>query len=281
MICDSLLLIDTKGIKGTVPVPCGKCPNCKKRRVDEWVFRMMEEDKISSSSYFITLTYNTDTVPISKNGFMTLSKKDYQDYMKRLRKLNKTTLKYYAVGEYGTKNKRPHYHAIIFNIEDKETIFKAWQNKGTVHVGQVSGDSIAYTMKYIDKITNKKQHARDDRQPEFPLMSKGIGKNYITEQTKNWHKSDLSRMFVVRPGGHKVSMPRYYKNQIFTDHERDIQIRLANDARHETENRMANKFDNTWGKYTKHPSFDFTRWISLQKLERHDKFYRSIKSRSL
>ena len=66
-------------------LPCGKCPNCYARRISGWSFRLMEEDKVSSSSYFITLTY--DNPPMSENGFMTLKKSDFQKFMKRLRKL--------------------------------------------------------------------------------------------------------------------------------------------------------------------------------------------------
>lgn len=94
-------------VKGEIPVPCGKCPNCVARRISHWSFRLMQEEKQSTSAYFITYTYDTQHVPISKNGFMELRKKDMQDYLKRLRKSqwnkgNVTPLKYYLAGEYGT-----------------------------------------------------------------------------------------------------------------------------------------------------------------------------------
>ena len=67
-----------------VNVPCGKCLACKKRRASHWSFRLNEEAKTSSSACFITLTY--EKAPISENGFQTLVKKDYQLFLKRLRK---------------------------------------------------------------------------------------------------------------------------------------------------------------------------------------------------
>ena len=59
MPCDTPYSVKPKGWLNAIDVPCGKCPNCKKRRVNEWVFRLQEEDKVSSTSYFITLTYDT------------------------------------------------------------------------------------------------------------------------------------------------------------------------------------------------------------------------------
>jgi len=108
-MCDSPFFVLPKAAVEKVPVPCGRCPPCKLRRVNGWVFRMLEEEKVSSSSHFVTLTYDTSTVPISDNGFMTLRKRDFQLFMKRLRKLClDAKLKDYAVGEYGTNYKRPH-----------------------------------------------------------------------------------------------------------------------------------------------------------------------------
>ena len=107
MPCDTPYSVKPKGWLNAIDVPCGKCPNCKKRRVNEWVFRLQEEDKVSSTSYFITLTYDTVVVPISPNGFMTLKKRDLQLFWKRLRKAigKGPKIRYYAVGEYGSKSK--------------------------------------------------------------------------------------------------------------------------------------------------------------------------------
>lgn len=38
-----------------------------------------------------------------------------------------------------------------------------------------------------------------------------------------WHKKDVpSRMYCVIEDGKKISMPRYYKEKIYTDEEREI-----------------------------------------------------------
>lgn len=172
----------------------------------------MKEAEVSHSAFFITLTY--ENAKITENGFMTLVKADFQKFMKRLRKLNNEKLVYYAVGEYGGKTNRPHYHAIIFN-SNQETISKAWK-KGQIHIGSVNERSVGYTLKYISK-EKKPTFNRDDREPEFSLMSKGIGKNYLTNSMKKWHYNDLlNRMYCVAQDGIKIPMPRYYKDKLYT-----------------------------------------------------------------
>jgi len=236
MNCDTpYYVLPAKWATEKIPVPCGRCPVCKARRVNQWVFRLLQEDKVSSSAYFVTLTYDTRYVPITENGFMTLSKSDVQKYFKRLRKLvPQSKIKYYLAGEYGSQTKRPHYHAIIFNVPDRQMFFDAWSLEGSplggVHVGQVSSDSIAYTLKYIDKNTFRVQHSRDDRLPEFSLMSKGLGSSYLSDEVKRYHKAHIDKLYVTKLSGHKVSMPRYYRNKIYSEAELTQQVGIVQTA---------------------------------------------------
>jgi hypothetical protein len=215
--CTQTFILVRDGKQETIP--CGKCINCKKRRISAWSFRLVEEDKISSSSSFITLTYDSINVPLTEKGYMNLCKRDLQLFFKRLRKRNKNKIKYYACGEYGGKTDRPHYHIILFNA-DIETIQESW-GKGQVHYGKVSEASVGYTLKYICKESKIPKHKNDDRQKEFPLMSKGMGKNYLSNQMINWHKADLSeRMYCNLKDGKKITMPRYYKEKMYTEEEK-------------------------------------------------------------
>lgn len=211
----------TKHEGNSIPFPCGKCPACKARRVSSWAFRIEQEYTQAESAQFITLTYDTRYVPIVSNGQMALRKKDLQDFFKRLRKsMEKYPLgrpiKYYAVGEYGGRTKRPHYHIILLNARI-EKIQPAW-NLGQVHYGQVSSASIAYTLKYISKPSKLKIQPGDPRQKEFSLMSKGIGLDYLTNTIRAWHEADiLNRMYCTTHDGKKIPMPRYYKDKVFTE----------------------------------------------------------------
>lgn len=201
----------------TLSVPCGKCLRCRNRRASSWSFRLMQEEKSHFTAWFLTLTYAAENLPISKNGFMTLQKRDVQLFMKRLRKAHAPghKLKYYVCGEYGTKKKRPHYHMILFGAS-VEKIQPAW-NMGEIYYGTVTGASIGYTLKYMCKPAKPKKFARDDRNPEFSLMSKFLGINYVTENTKRWHHQRLLERFYVNiEGGIKASMPRYYRDKIYS-----------------------------------------------------------------
>lgn len=55
-----------------IEVPCGRCPACRRRRAAAWSFRLLQREKLCHSSHFVTLTYDTDNVPVSDFGEMTL-----------------------------------------------------------------------------------------------------------------------------------------------------------------------------------------------------------------
>lgn len=284
MKCDSPFWVLPKAALEKVPVPCGRCPPCKLRRINGWVFRLQQEEKRSTSAHFVTLTYNTDSVPISENGFMTLRKKDFQDFMKRLRKLCPTsTLKYFACGEYGSTNSRPHYHAIIFNVPDVSIYADAWslagRPLGAVHTGFVSSDSIAYTLKYLDKAHGKKLHARDDRAAEFPLMSKSLGANYLTPATVRYHQQDISRLFVSREKGHRVAMPRYYRGKIYSDDDQRRQNRLIQSIADQDLQLEKLEYQRTYG--SDNGQFTFEDWTESKRHGRYYNFYHNQKNRDI
>jgi len=227
-------------------LPCGKCPNCYAKRISGWSFRLVEEEKNSFSSYFITLTYDTEHIKMTKNGFMNLDKRDTQLFMKRLRKLNSKKLKYFTTGEYGSKTNRPHYHIILFNVKE-DTIEKAWK-LGQIHYGKVSKASVGYTLKYMSKTSKVPLHKNDDRNKEFQLMSKGLGLTYIKDSTIKWHQADLlERMYLNIEEGKKIGMPRYYKDKIYNSdqrgqlkghHSEQFMLKLIEQAYHPNVNKI-------------------------------------------
>ena len=210
-----------KGVEtGYMPFPCGKCPACVRRRVSGWAFRLNKQSEQSNSAHFVTLTYNDEHIKKTKNGFETLVKKDLQDFFKRLRKLTKQKISYYAVGEYGDTGERPHYHIILFNANPK-IVENAWKlndiTLGNVHFGDVGDASVGYTLKYISKDKKIPQFNGDDRQKEFALMSKGLGAGYLTENMVKWHtKGNIeNKVYLPLKDGKKAAMPRYYKDKLY------------------------------------------------------------------
>ena len=105
-------------------IPCGKCVECHIKKAQEWTTRCQAEQMMSRNALFVTLTYNNENLTFTtfKNYRVpVLVKKDFQDFIKRLRKSlfgNKGgDLRYFACGEYGDRTFRPHFHAIFFNLD--------------------------------------------------------------------------------------------------------------------------------------------------------------------
>lgn len=245
MACSYPITIRDK-IKGTdinpkfILVPCGRCIDCIERKRADWSFRLLQELKISNKATFLTLTYNDENVPFDirkvykddgKDYRGHLDKKGLQNYFKRVRS-EEAALRYYAVGEYGTNTNRPHYHAIVYNVDNSILVDKWSTNRngnrevlGFSSCDTVTEASIHYvtgyiTSKYgkIDDKTGKsiETFSQSDIRP-FALMSKGIGKIYLKHATK-YHKRNFT-LESIKEGGQKQLLPRYYRGKIFTDEE--------------------------------------------------------------
>lgn len=300
-------------------VGCGRCPICRKRKVDEWAFRLCQEEKRSLNAWFVTLTYDEKSVPISDNKFMTLLKKevtqkylydysvepkrryrnpdfdskyikrDLPSFFKRLRKTQAMKIKYYAVGEYGSQTKRPHYHMILYNIETpmfsigkddrgnmkyrSRVIEKCWPF-GTVDIGGLTSDSAAYCAKYVSKPRRIPEHKRDDRVKEFSIMSKGLGDNYISDAIFKYHQEDLSRNYLTLPGGYMKALPRYYRVRLYDDDQRLIQNRKIVKEVKVLEMKRRDDFARKYGE-----DFDFDSYDLEMKKGRLRQFWKNLKKR--
>lgn len=127
-------------------------------------------------SCFVTLTYGEETCPVD------LVPSDLAQFLRKLRKMvAPRRVRYFAAGEYGAKNERPHFHLALFGIsfQERALIEKAWGH-GFVHTGFLSAKSASYVAKYITKrwIGDSGRDPRHgDRVAEFARMSlrPGIG----------------------------------------------------------------------------------------------------------
>lgn len=210
-----------KGYERMLPVRCGKCEGCLKSRINDWAFRLEQEAKRSLFVHFVTLTYSPKYVPLQPSLLPSLSKKDCQKFLKRLRKMHPdANIKYFICGEYGSRTYRPHYHAIFFNVPERDSFDKAWSYRGqpigNVHTGDSIDDgAIPYTLKYMYKKGLVPAFDGDDRLPEFRLMSQRLGDNYLSPAVIKWHLTDLkNRQYVRFKCGIKVAMPRYYREKL-------------------------------------------------------------------
>lgn len=251
-------------------VPCGKCNFCLQNKRNDWSYRLAYELKHSMNGNFLTLTYDSEHLPLTtydtspawaRGTYMTLNKPDLIQFIRSTRnaqtrmlsrfvkrkqmtkaEAKKWKIKYYAVGEYGTKQHRPHYHIIIFNLHPRmqRNIDRSLWTKGQTHWGEVNVKSIQYTTKYvIDKPIAKEVGENDPRPRPFAIMSKHLGEIYIDKRTA-WHKANAA--LYVRDGERKMRMPRYYKDRIFTEEERKELGEIASREQEEFETQKVNSY---------------------------------------
>ncbi len=202
-------------------VPCNKCVNCNINRQNEWVFRLEQEAKQEPKTYFITLTYNDEHLPVGtcdQTGHIhpTLNYEHVQLYMKRLRKKSKNKIKHYSVGEYGEKTQRPHYHQILFGADAKR-VESSW-TYGHSQVRPVTPARIRYVTKYMGK---RISNTPEGMTKPMNVMSRGLGLSYLTPEILNHHQKHQID-YLTLDDGIKMKMPKYYLNKIFTEKERFV-----------------------------------------------------------
>lgn len=186
--------------------PCGKCIPCFQRKRNDWSIRLNEEAKRHIDKHFITLTYSDWMLPHDGK----LNRGHVQSYMKKLRhNLPQCNIRYFYVGEYGTKTGRPHWHIIMFGASDERVIRTSWTNssgrlRGHVHIGKVNEASIMYTLKYVlqqgDRIIGMSRRY-------------GIGAHYLSEENVEWHRDGLKGYYPFYE--QRLSLPRFYRDKIW------------------------------------------------------------------
>lgn len=176
---------------------------------------------------FVTLTYDQEHVPA--DGSLRLE--DWQKFAKRVRK-ELGPFRFFHCGEYGSENKRPHYHALLFGLDfghDKvsysrtlygsRTLDRLW-GQGFTSIGNLTYESAAYVARYVmKKLTGPQGEERYQRvngdgevwsvKPEYCTMSRrpGIGAGWLEEFHNDVYPSDE-----VVHDGRRHRVPKYYDN---------------------------------------------------------------------
>lgn len=171
-------------------LPCGKCIGCRMDRARQWGFRCLHEKKMWTHNHFVTLTYNDESLP--PGGSLCL--RDVQLFMKRLRKARNSNvgnpIRFFLGAEYGEINRRPHYHALLFNCDFPDKLFhskndrgealytsgelsRLWSNDGGrsslgfVTIGEITFDSAIYCAKYALKKYNLRENHTQEEKDEY------------------------------------------------------------------------------------------------------------------
>lgn len=227
----------SSGVRLTVP--CGRCIGCLLQRGRDWTVRCLHEARLHDSSYFLTLTYDDDHLFVP-DQHPSLNPIDMTLFFKRLRKAGHV-VRYFYCGEYGDRTERPHYHAIVFGLLlsdlvdysmrngnrlfTSETLNRIWK-LGSVIVGDVSADSVAYTAGYcLKKLYGPDAalwYAQRQTVPPFVRMSRrpGIGADYFSK-----YKGDFRNDYTMLSSTFKSKLPRFYDKALAKVDPEDLEAR--------------------------------------------------------
>lgn len=209
-----------------IPIKCGYCIECRKQKQREWRVRL-EEELRSNFGYFVTLTISPEGIKEleQKSGLKweenpnEIATKGLRLFLERARKDIKKSIRHWCVTELGENNDRIHLHGIFFGQKSIELIKKHWKY-GFSFIGQYcNSKSVNYMTKYMLKV--------DTKHPEFKqivLSSPGIGSGYFNRLDWLWQKQNYKKIEVPTytfRNGTKMAMPKYYKDKLFTEKERN------------------------------------------------------------
>lgn len=171
----------------------------------------------------MTLTYNDENKPEDNS----LSFRDLKVFIDNLRHTSLGQFRYFAVGEYGDKTARPHYHMAIFNCppEKWESKFIQSWKQGFIKAGDITPQSAAYVAGYCTKkMTSKEDERLQGRIPEFSRMSKkpplgAAGVARIEQMLYSKHGAQLLESYGDVPGGYRIQgkiypLGRYWKTYL-------------------------------------------------------------------
>lgn len=202
--------------RDSVILDCGRCIFCRKKKSLELARRCVLHASMYNDNCFLTLTYDET----KENYTPEASYRDIQLFKKRLRKkVFKDTgkrIEIFNVLEFG-KNKKKHYHLIIFNYIPKELFIFSAKNNINIYtspeltklwtfgfhtIGNVSIASSLYQAQYMDKDTKNGNTLNKYRSKSY---HSGIGKPYFLQNYKQ-----ILLLGYVPFNDSKMPIPRYF-----------------------------------------------------------------------
>lgn len=233
----------------TFQLPCGKCIACRLENARQTAVRCVHEALMYEKNSFITLTYSDEHLKSPK-----LHYPDFQKFVKRLRSniyeshkdilenkedYEKIKIGVFVAGEYGDKEHRPHWHAIIFNWRPEDCTYYRTTNRGDRifrskllddlwgfndpekrpnEIGEVTFHSAGYVARYAAK---KLCHGKDGTHDYNPIAKRSsknaIGKKYLE---KFW-PDVFNHGYCIIPQGDqyiRTGVPRYYETWFKKNH---------------------------------------------------------------
>lgn len=210
-----------------VPIGCQNCIECRKQKSRSWQTRLLEDIKTNKNAHFVTLTFSNqnyaklyEEIDTNIEGYErdnAIATLATRRFLERWRKKYKRSLRHWAVtelGHNGTEN--IHIHALVWTANPEE-INTIW-SYGYTWIGQyVNQKTINYIIKYITK--------KDEKHKTYQskiLTSPGIGSQYTNTNNakRNRFNGKTTKEHYKTSTGHKISLPIYWRNKIYSEQER-------------------------------------------------------------
>lgn len=169
--------------------PCRQCWQCKENRTNDWIGRCIAERETAVAASVVTLTYGGGDVAESRF----LRKSDMTAYIKNIRNDGRK-VRYFFVGEYGSKKGRAHWHCVLFwpepmpHRELRKNLQDEWWPHGWSYWDAADAAGIRYVMKYINKEVSDDVAARSIGMSRKPIL----GRNYFIELATRYVELGIS-----------------------------------------------------------------------------------------
>lgn len=218
-----------------VPQPCNNCVGCRLEKARQWKVRVCLEAKKYNPDdvHFITLTYDDQHLPINEYGQPYVNKRDFQLFMKRLRRYG-GHFRFFACSEYGEIGLRPHFHAILFGrLADKRVVglnqyssdllSLSW-DKGIVQCSVAEPGCIAYVCGYVEK---KQADPNYDSYPVKPFLMMSDHPGIGFDSVSSINLSYDPKVYGNFGGAHASSIPqallrKMEKDPVFNDYKKRV-----------------------------------------------------------
>lgn len=174
--------------------PCHQCWQCIENRTNDWVGRCIAEKETSVATSVVTLTYGGGDTPESRF----LRKSDVIAYIKAIRNKTKDRpgykVRYFYVGEYGSKKGRAHWHIVLFwqeqmpHRELRKNIQDEYWPHGYSFWDEADTASIRYAMKYINKNPEDKAQLKTLGMSKKPML----GSRFFAELAERYIAQGIS-----------------------------------------------------------------------------------------
>ena len=267
---------------------CGHCMPCRINHTSQWTLRLLYELSCWQYASFVTLTYSEDNLPLDSG----LHKSHYQNFMKNLRGRIEHKLKFYHCGEYGSKKKRPHYHAIIygldpFNEEHRKAVYDSWHmceafffdklppdyktSKSPIGKGMlpVCREDIAYVCGYVQKKLSgvMAQEEYGDKQRPYSTCSHYLGLDFALKNQERLKSNKFTFLNAKR-----IGIPRYLREKlnITFDSEKDFEVKNSQRIWKTYEiirDEYYRKYPEMKGNISKYAAKHFERWYENKEFD--------------